>query len=200
MFLLRKPSSSFIRTFLEGQSKLAFTYPAVGATAATPPAGYIVDHTRIKLGTGQTVFTAAKNALKRWEQFRLGWVEPCWPDTAIEQGQVVGVLARSCSLYSLNACRIVYVMDEPRKFGHAYGTLPGHVESGEERFTVEWDEGDAVWYDILAFSRPNHILVRLAFPWMRRLQRRFARDSAAAMKRAAGSGDPSFHKVALPEE
>src|SRR5271156_139741 len=112
MFLLRKPSPSFVRTFLKGQAKLAFTYSAVGATSGTPPSGYVVDHTRIKLGTGQAVFTAAKNALKRWEQFQLGWVEPCWPETPIEPGQVVGVLARSCGLYSLNASQIVYVMDE----------------------------------------------------------------------------------------
>lgn len=186
MFLLRKPSPSFIRAFLEGQSKLAFTYSAVGATAGTPPSGYVVDHTRIKLGSGPPAFAAAKNALHRWDQFRLGWVEPCWPDTAIEPGKVVGILARTCCLWSLNACRIVYVVDEPKRFGFAYGTLPGHVESGEERFTVEWHEDDAVWYDILAFSRPNHFLARLGYPLVRRLQKRFARDSATAMKRAAG--------------
>ena len=91
----------------------------------------------------------------------------------------------------LNACRIVYVRDEPRRFSFAYGTLPDHIESGEERFTLEWQEDDSVWYDILAFSRPNHFLARLGYPIVRRLQRRFARDSATAMKRAAGSGDPS---------
>jgi uncharacterized protein (UPF0548 family) len=191
MFLIRKPSPSFIRAFLEGQAKLAFTYPAVGATAGTPPLGYVVDHTRFKLGTGQVAFTVAKDALKKWEQFRLGWVEPCWPETSIEPGQVVAVLAHCCGLWSLNACRIEYVRDEPRKFGFAYGTLPGHVESGEERFAVEWHEDDAVWYDILAFSRPSHFLARLGYPLVRKLQRRFARDSVAAMKRAVESGDPS---------
>jgi len=191
MFLLRRPSPSFIRAFLEGQAKLTFTYSAVGATAGTPPLGYVVDHTRIQIGSGPAVFAAAKNALQRWEQFRLGWVAPCWPDTAIEQEQVVGVLARTCCLWCLNACRIVYVVDEPRTFGYAYGTLPGHVESGEKRFTVEWHEDDTVWYDILAFSRPNHFLARLGYPIVRRLQKRFARDSAASMQRAAGSGDPS---------
>lgn len=48
------------------------------------------------------------------------------------------------------------------RFGFAYGTLPGHVESGEERFQIEWHRSDdSVWYDILAFSRPNHPLARL---------------------------------------
>ena len=192
MFLIRKPSPNFIRTFLEGQAKLSFTYTAVRATAGTPPLGYVVDHpTRIKLGSGPAAFAAAKNALHRWEQFRLGWVEPFWPDTPIEPGQVVGVLGRASCLWTLNACRIVYVVDEPRRFGFAYGTLPDHVESGEERFTIEWQDDDTVWYDILAFSRPNHFLARLGYPLVRKLQKRFAKDSAAAMQRAAGSGDPS---------
>jgi uncharacterized protein (UPF0548 family) len=191
MFLLRKPSPSLIRAFLEEQTKLAFTYSAVGATAAAPPVGYVVDHTRIKLGTGQAAFAAAKDALHKWEQFRLGWVEPCWPDTPIEPEKVVGVLARTCCLWSLNACRIAYVVNEPRRFGFAYGTLHDHVESGEELFTVEWHEDDVVWYDILAFSQPNHFLARLGYPLVRRLQQRFARDSAASMQRAVRGGDLS---------
>jgi uncharacterized protein (UPF0548 family) len=73
-------------------------------------------------------------------------------------------------------------------FGFAYGTLPGHAESGEERFLVEWDRaGGDVWYDLLAFSRPRHVLARLGYPLARRLQNRFAKESAAAMRRAVGS-------------
>ena len=63
----------------------------------------------------------------------------------------------------MNACRVVYVVDEPGRFGLAYGTLPGHVERGEERFLVERDSTDgSVWYDLLAFSRPNSLVARLA--------------------------------------
>ena len=69
-----------------------------------------------------------------------------------------------------------------------YGTLPGHVESGEERFLIEWDrDTDRVCYDILAFSRPNHLLTRLGYPLVRRSQKRFGRDSAEAMFRAVNS-------------
>jgi uncharacterized protein (UPF0548 family) len=51
---------------------------------------------------------------------------------------------------------------------------------------VEWhEEDDAVWYNIVAFSRPQQLLTRLGYPLVRRLQKRFARDSAAAMLRAA---------------
>lgn len=117
------------------------------------------------LGSGEPSFLAAKAALQRWEHFRLGWVEP-WPsDTPIQSGEVVAIMAWAAGLWALNCCRIVYVVDEScpiSMFGFAYGTLPGHVESGEELFLIEWDRNtDEVWYDILAFSRPNHFLTRL---------------------------------------
>jgi uncharacterized protein (UPF0548 family) len=50
---------------------------------------------------------------------------------------------------------------------------------------IEWDQGDDnVWYDILAFSRPNHFLTRLGYPVVRRTQKRFGQDSAASMLKA----------------
>lgn len=185
---LQKPVAESIRHFLLEQAELPFSYAAVGATADEPPGGFDVDHTRIKLGEGEQVFQAGRAALQRWEQFRLGWVE-AWPaDTAIQSGEVVAVMGRAIGVWWLNSCRIAYVVDESgqiSKFGFAYGTLPGHVESGEERFLVEWDQGDnSVWYDILAFSRPNHFLTRYGYPVVRRLQKRFGRDSAASMLRA----------------
>ena len=191
MLFLRKPTAEAIRAFLASQARLDLTYSAVGATATSPPAGYVVDHTRMRLGAGEKVFAAAQVALERWQQFRLGWLEASPEDTPIKEGQVVAILARSIGLWWLNACRIVAVVneDEPvQRFGFAYGTLPDHAGSGEERFLVEWDrEDDSVWYDILAFSRPRHFLARLGYPWVRRVQKRFGRESAAAMCRALGA-------------
>ena len=191
MLFLRRPTAEVIRAFLATQARLDLTYSAVGATATSPPAGYVVDHTRMRLGAGEKVFATAQAALERWEQFNLGWVEAWPPETPIKESQVVAVVARIFGVWWLNACRIVYVVDEDgpvKRCGFAYGTLPEHAESGEERFTVEWHkEDDVVWYDILAFSRPQHFLARLGYPYVRRLQKRFARDSAAAMVRAAGS-------------
>lgn len=192
MISLRRPTGERIRSFLASQSRLDLTYQAVGATAAVPPNGYTVDHTRIRLGEGQEVFLRAKAALGRWEQFRLGWVE-AWPSqVTIEAGDLVAVVAHKFGLWWLNACRIVHVVDEPgpvSRYGFAYGTLPDHAGTGEERFLVEWDRGTGeVWYDILAFSRPHLVLTRLGYPYLRRLQRRFGKESAAAMLRAVGDG------------
>ena len=126
MFSLRKPQIESIRHFLKKQAVLEFSYPAVAATAISPPAGYVTDRTRIILGSGESIFLAAKAALQRWEHFRLGWVELWSPDTPIQSGEVVAIMAWTAGLWTLNCCRIVYVVDESgpiSKFGFAYGTL-----------------------------------------------------------------------------
>jgi len=116
----------------------------------------------------------------------LVWIEP--QGTPISTGDVVGVVAHALGVWWLNAARIVYVIDEPRWFGFAYGTLPGHVERGEERFSVEWLDDDTVWYDLMAFSRPHYWGARLVKPFARRLQRRFVRLSKAEMCKAVRTG------------
>jgi uncharacterized protein (UPF0548 family) len=174
---------------------LDFRYPGVGSTApgGTTPDGYIVDHTRAELGRGQSVFDRARAALERWLQFRLTWVEAFPSDTPIRTGNSVIVLARAFGFWWVNAARIVYTIDDSAvagtqitRFGFAYGALPGHVERGEERFLIEWDrESDQVWFDILAFSQPRHFLTRIGRHQARTMQKRFAAESAAAMKAAA---------------
>ncbi len=114
----------------------------------------------------------------------MGWAYAFPNDTPIEPNRTVAVVARTFGLWCVCSARIVYVVDEPHRFGFAYGTLPGHVECGEERFLVQRDEDGTVWYDIRAFSRPGHILTKIGFPFVRRLQKRFVRDSADAMQRS----------------
>ncbi len=185
---LTKPSLETINEFLDAEARLGFTYQAVGATATGPPQGFVVDHTRVQLGERESTYLAAKSALHRWEQFRLGWVETHPTELPIESGNVVAVLGYAAGLWWLNSCRIVYTVAESgsvERYGFAYGTLPGHVECGEERFVIEWDhQDDTVWFDILAFSRPNHLLTRIGYPLVRRLQKRFGKESAASMLRA----------------
>ena len=191
MFTFHRPTDPAIRRFLARQQQMPHSYVEVSATKVVLPHGYDVDHNRIQLGTGRAVFDRAKVALQRWEMFNLGWTHLCWPTAPIEVGTPVVVLAHVFGLWVLNACRIVYVLDDTGPieiFGFAYGTLPGHVERGEERFTVQWNHtDDSVWYDLLAFSRPNHILTRLGYLYVRHLQKRFARDSRQAMLRATRS-------------
>ena len=114
MFCFSRPDRPAIERFLESQSSLGVTYPSIGSTQRTPPTGYVVDHARAKLGEGEAVFMAAQTALREWKPFQLGWVEPCWSDTPIATNQTVAILVRALGLWSLNACRIVHVVEEER--------------------------------------------------------------------------------------
>ena len=189
---LRKPSPALLRRIIAERSPLDFTYAHVGATSSLPPSplhlppSFTTDHTRVELGKGATTFERAKAALGRWQQFDLGWLEAFPGDTPIRAGETVLVIARAGGLWWTNAARIVYTIDNHSnvvsRFGFAYGTLPGHVESGEERFLIEWErETDVVHFDILAFSRPRHFLVRLNRRRARAMQKRFSAEAAAAM-------------------
>src|SRR5215510_10937285 len=122
MVLLHQPLEATIHVFLDRQRLQPFPYPGVGSSRHIPPAGYVVDHRRVCLGAGQHTFEAACVALRCWTMFQVGWVQLCWPTIGIEPGAVVGVLASWGGLWFLNACRIVYVMDEispVRRFGFA---------------------------------------------------------------------------------
>jgi len=179
MFKISEPSERDVAKFIESQRNLDFTYREVGATNATPPAKYTVDHNRIKLGFGEDVYRRAIDVLKNWKQFDLGWVTIVPRGVALEVGATVAIKARAFGTWSLSASRVVYLVRERRRFGFAYGTLPDHVECGEERFLIEWLADNSVWYDILAFSKPRHPLVRMSAPLARMLQKRFARESLA---------------------
>ncbi|HEX2192534.1 MAG TPA: DUF1990 family protein, partial [Acidimicrobiales bacterium] len=67
-------------------------------------------------------------------------------------------------LWTTVACRIVYVVDEPTRFGFAYGTLAQHVLEGEESFLVEQDDTGTVAFAVSAFLRPRLRVLAAAGP------------------------------------
>ena len=194
MFLLARPTPDALDDFLLAQRGSPYAYRECGATRDADgrdraPTGYTVDHNRVCLGAGADTFARATAAVRAWQMFALGWCAIHPADATIAPGTIVAAVVHHFGFWSVNASRIVYTLDEhegPRhRYGFAYGTLPAHGEVGEERFTVEWNrEDDSVWYDLYAFSRPGHLLARLGYPLVRRLQRTFARDSLRAMAEA----------------
>jgi uncharacterized protein (UPF0548 family) len=188
LFSLTEPSEERIRRFISSQKDTGFSYSEVGASANIAPTGYNLDHNRVRLGRGEVTWRRAVEAIRSWRMFSIPWVNLHFASAPIQVGTDVAVSVRHFGFYWLNACRIVYIVDEEvpiRRFGFAYGTLAEHAESGEERFTVEWNrEDDTVWYDIFAFSRPRQVLARLGYPLSRLLQKRFAEGSKAAMIKA----------------
>ncbi len=186
MFFIRRPQLQDLEEFLNAEARCEHSYAAVGCTKADLPVrGFDRDCNRVLLGQGTDTYAVACQALREWRQFPAAWtaIEPA--AAPLTAGTTVAMLCRVFGLWWRNSCRIVFTFDEAmpvRRFGFAYGTLPGHVERGEERFSIECDVAGNVWYEILAYSRPRFWGARLLYPIVRRLQRRFVRDSRAAMK------------------
>ncbi len=189
MFLLSKPTQGSIQSFINAQKDQPYLYAEVGSSREGAPAGYNRDHNRIRLGTGKEVFEFRNARAETVEMFAMPWVQLCWPDTPAECGATVAVLVSHLGFWSLNACRIVYVIEDLgrlQRYGFAYGTLPDHSERGEERFTVDttamteafgtnsWpSRGRVRWHDWL-------------IPW-RGGCRNDSRESKAAMQKATQS-------------
>src|SRR5436189_1016734 len=145
MFLLCKPNERFLEQVRERSRTLPLSYAEVGCSRGPGPVRYVVDHYRVQLGSGAAVFERARQSVRDWRVLRLGWVEPCWPDGLVKEGELVGTLTRVFGLWTVNVTRIVSVIEEEgpvNRYGFAYGTLLGHVECGEERFLIEWNRED----------------------------------------------------------
>lgn len=151
---------------------------------------YDYDETTIFLGEGREVFETAKNVIRGWDMFPKSWTKIYPQNAPIEAGQRVALLFNLLGLWWWNSSEIQYTIEDDDRFGFAYGTLPGHVELGEELFLVSIDSQQKVWYEIKAFSRPANWLVQLAYPYARSQQRRFVRDSMALMKELVQKKQP----------
>lgn len=147
------------------------TYPEVGATRGVLPAGYQhLERTRT-IGHGTDDFRRAADALMAWGVQRGAGLRV---DTTFEraaEGALVVVRLGVGPLAVKAPCVVVYVVDEGRRRGFAYGTLPGHPEQGEEQFLVERREDDSVRLTIRAFSRPALWWSRAGGPASRLVQR-----------------------------
>jgi uncharacterized protein (UPF0548 family) len=184
MIAMRLPRAAELRKLFDELSTAEFTYGEVGATRRDLPKGFNVDRYSTKLGRGDIVFESAKRAIQRWIPFDMPWIRT-FPQAEPKQGVMVAVVVRLVGLWWTNVSRVIYTIDEPDRFGFAYGTLRYHAETGEELFLVERSrESLEVSYRILAFSKPRHLLARLGYPFSRAAQRRFGAASLDAMRNA----------------
>jgi len=165
---------------LTALEQLPLTYSEVGATASGElPAGY--DHLRLEhqIGSGDERFERAADSVMHWGMQHGSGLRVQASSEKVEVSAIVVVKM----LGLLQApCRVVYVVDEPDIRGFAYGTLPGHPESGEERFVVRRDPStSAVFAEITAFSRPGSWLTKAGGPFVGVLQRFMARRYVRAV-------------------
>jgi uncharacterized protein (UPF0548 family) len=145
------------------------TYAGIGQTAGGPPPGYASFRKAATLARG-TDLKAAAHALLTWQvQSRAGLT--VLASSLTVTSDAVALMRLGFGPLALRIpCRVVYVLDEPDRQGFAYGTLPGHPESGEEAFIVQRRGNGQVEFVITGFSKPATTLVKLAGPLSRGFQ------------------------------
>ncbi len=165
MFRLRRPDADHLSHFLARQRTAPLTYDGEGATLRGElPAGYHHARATIDLGAGDLVWAWARTGIDGWVAPAAAGITIEPPDAPIAVGTTVAILTRLGPMHVLAACRIVAVVDEPHRYGFAYGTLPAHPEEGEELFLVTRDADGTVRFEISAFSRPHDVLTRPGWP------------------------------------
>ncbi len=146
------------------------TYPEIGASAGLLPSGYRHVRRSRGIGTGAAAFETAAEQLLSWNVHRQAGLDVETTNSSAVLGSTVVLGVGIGPLRVFAPCRVVAVVDEPRRRGFAYGTLPGHPETGEELFVVSRGLDDQVEIHISAFSRPSTWWARMGGPVTRWVQ------------------------------
>jgi len=145
------------------------TYREIGATqSAALPAGYRTFRRSATLSPSFSFESACRDLLA-WTVHRRAGIRVT-PSSDVEPEAVVDLRLGIGPLSITAPYRVVYVVDEADQCGFAYGTLPGHPESGEESFLLGRSESGEVTFTVTAFSRPATVLSKVAGPVGGRIQ------------------------------
>lgn len=184
MFSLTKPSPDTLSRLVAQQSDCELSYPEHGATAGDMPPGYHHDEWEADLGAfNQSQFDRLADELLNW-RVQMGSGLTIFPAEPVRPGLTFALGIRLPGAYAIAAGRVVYVTSEPDQAGFAYGTLPAHLERGEEAFHLVRQE-DRLLFKLRAFSRPRHPLARVGTPVSRILQLRMNQAYLKTMRGAA---------------
>ena len=132
-----------------------------------------------RLGAGDAAYHSVSEALMSFAPQRGIGLRPL--TTAARAAVDVDVLNRL--LVVGVPCRVVWAVEGPERTGFGYGTLEGHLESGEEGFLVE-RRGEDVYAVVRAYARASAWPARLGGPLTWRLQRIAALGYLRALQRA----------------
>jgi len=137
------------------------------------------------LGCGPELFERAVAALFGWRMHEEAGLTVVHRGGEPAPGVVVVLRAGWGPVRLFIPCRVVYTVDETHRRGFAYGTLPGHPESGEEAFTIVMTGTGDVRIQIRAFSRPASLLARAGGPLSRLIQQHATDRYVSALQRLA---------------
>ncbi|MBP2381593.1 DUF1990 domain-containing protein [Brachybacterium sacelli] len=188
VYALPPPLAARIDRFRPGYSATATSSPYVRddpeITAPLDalenvPAGYRRLH-RSAVVTGMD-FEEAATAVLTWTLQRRAGIGVLASHSPLEEGTEAR-LRLGIAPFTISApCRVLQVIDEPDRQGFAYGTLPGHPESGIEQFTVTRTSTGLVRVHLDAVSRTATWYARLGAPAARIIQELITRRYLSAL-------------------
>ena len=169
------------------------TYQEVGATAGSLPAGYHHQDVFAQIGTGAAQFEAAAEALLTWRMHEAAGLTAQVSDLRVRPNSVAVLrLGLGSGRFALRIpVRVLKVIEEERRRGFVYGTLPGHPEQGEESFLLELAPDGAVFFDLVAFSRGGRWYSTIGAPWARAGQYLVSERYVSALRDAAQAAAPA---------
>ncbi len=195
-----RPTEAELARLLEAAKAAEPTYDHVGSTLDPERHdGPAVRASTVCVGTGEKAFEAARRALQTWvPQLALG-ADAALSSSLVAEGVTVVIVFGRGPFHLVVPNRIVAVVDEPRRFAFAYGTLPGHPECGEESFTVEHLPDDTVQATIRVEARAGSAAARAIEPVVLRLQAGALRRYLQAVVDHVRAGGPPTDGDAGPE-
>jgi uncharacterized protein (UPF0548 family) len=176
VFHVSQPTTAQLCEIRSDQQRHDLTYEGIGLTLGEMPTDYHHLRATRVVGTGSAHMERGRAAIRTWKaqaQLKLK-LEPLAPQFVEGEVLVFALPMRPSPFWATGACRIVRIVDEPRRFGFVYGTLPHHPEAGEEAFLVHHHEDDTVSFSITAFSRAKALPMRASGPIGRLIQRQAA--------------------------
>ncbi len=157
-------SPSILRRVLDETAGAGFSYPDVGTSDGPAPSGYRIIERSATVGHGKAAFDRLAKGIVHWQVHRDAGIAVLASAPVAAPGVEVALAMKTAGVALVMTCRVIYVIDEPRRRGFAYGTLPGHPEVGEETFIAEISEGEVVTFTVGGFSRPGTLLTAMVSP------------------------------------
>lgn len=170
--VFRRPSSAEMARDVQALATEPVTYGHLGSTLDPDhwPDREMHGET-VDLGSGAERFAAAVDGLRRWVCHD-GIGATVYPRrAAIAVGTTLLVVLPLGPAHIVVPNRIVGVVDDRRRFGFAYGTLPGHQEQGEEAFILDMGDAGAVTATIRVDARAATFGAKAIGPGTRIAQR-----------------------------
>ena len=183
---LGRRSAEALRELLAAAEQADLSYGHVGSTLRDGSVDGAGDRTFTIDAPG--TLTVAAATLRAWAPHRGIRARILPEDAALAEGTTLLVVAPFGPLEMAVPDRVVAVVDEPTRFGFAYGTLTGHAEAGEEAFLAEQVGPGRLRLTVRVQARPATLLARLGTPVVTVLQkaaaRRYLKAWAAAIEEA----------------